>query len=156
MSRIGIVRHTHITEDFLTENDVPPDVECFLIRNKLIGFPLKLLDDIDGIYHSNDIECVAMRWCSHSGRIVSRDYDEHGNCTRTLFKGGYYWLREYDENGYCTRDETSHGVISTYEYDDHGNMVMSKDSRYEANLKPTTLYENGQLATFGKLKIPQF
>ena len=65
----------------------------------------------------------------------------------------------YDDRGNILTRADSGGFSQTKTYDDRGNqvtLVQSSRSHQREVLTPTTFYENGQLASYGDLVIPQF
>lgn len=122
------MNHTSLTLKFLETHNACKNGIDFVKRNKLIGFPLSMIDQVEG------------------------DYDDFVSWFKIRIEGE----REYDSNGNVIHFKNSYGAEYWQEYDSNGNVIHFKNSCGYEQSTETEYYSDGQLKRIGGLKIPFF
>ena len=155
----------YLNRELLEKNGACRGAISFCERNKLFGFPLSRLDEVEGDYNS------FVRW------LKTRTFDQNGNIIRQVDPDGSERTYEYDQNGNKTRQVDSDGNRWSWEYDQKGNLIRqvnfdSREWHWEYDQKENKIrevspngselcwelefYDNGQLKRLDGLKIPRF
>ncbi len=130
-----------LTKELLTEWEACDEGIDFCERNKLFGFDLNRIDEIQGDYKD------FINWITHEANII-REYDSMNNCIKKTYTNlsckqytydfndkviridctpsGSWCTFEYDYNGNKVKDESSNGHISKFQYDDYGNCIREE------------------------------
>ncbi len=214
--KIGNKEHKTVTLELLKKLNACEEGLDFLRRNKLEGFPLSRLHEIEGDYDGfvswlkKTLE-VARDWqyeydkdgnvtkiMASPSIIAKYEYDQNGNMTKEVDSDGFFTEIKYDQNGNMIEQVSASGRTTEYKYDQNGNMIeqvsasgrttefeYDKDGNvtkvveadgyvwlYELDSKGNTLvkansdghvwkyessfYPDGQLKSYGSLKIPFF
>ena len=140
----------------------------FCERNKLFGFPLDQLNEIQGDYDGFvewlkdrrnlefDQNQNLVRYKASSGWWTKYEYDQNNNQILKEFSHGFWVKYEYDQNQNLVRWENSDGCWKKYEYDQNQNLVRWENSHGSWVKSETEFYDNGQLKRLNKLVIPHF
>ena len=121
----------------------------FVERNNLEGFPIELLDQVEGDYNSY------ISWLKNS--LKNRwEYDSHGNMVKRIYPDGDEYRLEYDAHGNEIKIIFPDGDEHRWEYDSHGNMINVTWPDSKEYLCPTSFYDDGQLKSINKLELPWF
>jgi len=158
----------------------------FCERNKLFGFPLDRLGEVQGDYinfvkwlkdrtfdsnnnlirvdkstgfwetYQYDENGNRIRVDSCNGDWIKYQYDQNNNEIRYDYSSGYWVTTQYDQNGNQTRIDYSDGDWSKYQYDQNNNLIRIDDSDGGWEIYESEYYDNGQLKRYGDLIIPYF
>ena len=132
----------NLTLKWLEERDACKEGIDFVVRNKLIGFPLDKLVEIDGdcdgfvewimsvieVIYEYDSNRNVIHFKDSHGFEKWYEYDSNGNETHSKSSGGYETWHEYDSNGNETLYRNSMGFVNRMDYDEANNKVHSKNS----------------------------
>lgn len=117
-----------ITEKWLIDNEACADGIDFVKRNKLIGFPVELLGDIEGDYN----EYITWVVDSLKNEIV---YDDNNNVVKIKTVDGFTVLKTYDLRNniiytrrYAEKNPTKNNIENWFVYDDRDNVILHKDN----------------------------
>jgi YD repeat-containing protein len=128
-----------ITEQWLKDNAACEDGIDFVVRNKLIGFPFNLIDDIDGDYEGyiewvkdnkdNTLEyddnCLLVRYVGNDHYPVNFKYDDNNNLIEKTFDyNELSHVYEYDDNNNLIFEQYPFGLTCNYKYDKNNNRTM--------------------------------
>ena len=117
-----------LTIDFLERNGACKSAFDFVKRNKLEGFPLDRLNEIEGDYSGY------VGWLREKLKC-QYEYDNHGNLIKRIFPDGRKIQYEYDNHGSLIKKIFPDGFESTW---------------------TTEYYDDGQLKRYDGLYIPWF
>ncbi len=122
----------NLTKEWLEQHDTNSSIVNFVIRNKLIGFPLNRLDEIKEDY--NDI----IVWIKDTF-LGEKEYNSNNKLTyiKTPSNGIETWI-SYDERGNVLHSKDSLGIEYFYEYDSNDNVLYHKQLN---TMKPGGVYE---------------
>ncbi len=157
-----------LTKELLIKWDACKDGIQFCERNKLFGFDLSLIDEINGDYYGfiNWLKTELLnKWeyDSNGNKIYKEnsdgywrkwEYDSHGNKIKSENSDGYWFKWEYNPNGNKIKEENSNGDWVKWEYDSHHNMIKEENSNGDIIITETEYYPNGQLKLIGELELP--
>lgn len=142
-----------ITLEWLKQRKAPKECLEFFERNKLEGFPVDGLGEIEGDFNNFVwwVKCVLdckFEYNKHgnviteivsSGYFVKHEYDKQGNKTKEIHPSGhtYQWKYEYDRYDNLIKEVHQNGIIYQwrYEYDEYGNMTKE-------------IYPNGEVCQY--------
>ena len=140
----------------------------FCERNKLFGFPLDQLNEIQGDYEGFvewlkdkrnlkfDQNQNLVRREYSEGNWMKCEYDQNNNKILQEYSDGYWEKSEYDQNNNQIRHEFSGGTWTKYEYDQNNNPVRWETPDGTWRKFETEFYDNGQLKRLDDLIIPYF
>jgi YD repeat-containing protein len=124
-----------LTKELLHQNGACEEGIAFCERNKLFGFDLDRIDEIQGDYDSY-IEWINTTIISPRTKtspipitdsFTISEYDDRNNKISDTYAEGSWWIKyEYDEKNNKTRQEESTGHIIVWEYDKRNNVIKSK------------------------------
>ena len=157
-----------LTVELLDKLNACDDSKSFIIRNKLIGFPLSRLDEVRGDYREyvswiknfktievNDERNIIF-FEKISGYWEKRKYDSNGNEIFLETSYGNWKKRKYDSNGNEMFLETSDGNWEKRKYDSNGNKIFLETSDGNKKHYNIEYYDSGRLKQYDDLIIPEF
>ncbi len=107
-----------VTLELLKKLEACDDGLDFFLRNKLEGFPLNRLHEIEGDYN-----CF-VSWLKRTlDETKWWEFDQNGNKVKEAYPYGDVWKYEYDASGNMTKQVDWKGRPTEYEYDQSGNMT---------------------------------
>ncbi len=132
--KIGNKTYETVTLELLKKLDACEDGVDFFRRNKLEGFPLNRLHEIEGDYNG------FVSWLKETLKVAEEwEYDQKGNLTQEMSCDGRVWKYEYDQNGNRIKEMSCDGRVWKFEYDQNGNLTKEVDWESDA-----TKYEYDQ------------
>lgn len=149
-----------LTEKLLKELDACKNGLDFCKRNKLYGFDLDRLGEVDGDYFGfiwwivSELRCNKLQYDDNNNLIrkinkeMIYDYNEHGNIVHIEYAythTGFIDIKYDDRNNRISHKHSIRGE-TTYEYDDHNNLLRisypnGSSDQYEYDERNNLIYQ---------------
>ncbi|MCK5789020.1 MAG: hypothetical protein KAH32_08470, partial [Chlamydiia bacterium] len=118
-----------LSVEWLESHDMCPEGIAFVVRNKLIGYDLDKLDDIEGDYNKfiSFIKSMYIKELNITGNELNITCEVLGQITHFTNASGYEWWKEYNDLGQITHFNSASGSEWWREYDSSGNEIHYKN-----------------------------